>query len=111
MLVNLLFFLAAGSTLTVLLWFGAEMFRTQEDPLGDRLDELQSQALVVAQRTVRRKSSGRGVDRVLDIVATLPGGEDWIHGSERLLHRAGFRKKHAPAIYIILTILFALALL
>ncbi|HYW43926.1 MAG TPA: type II secretion system F family protein [Bryobacteraceae bacterium] len=111
MLTNLLFFLAAGATLTVLLWFGLELLRAQEDPLGDRLEELQSQALVVAQRTVRRKGSGRGLDRVLDIVAAVPGGEDWIHGSERLLSRAGIRRKHAPAIYVILTILFALALL
>jgi hypothetical protein len=48
-MINLLFFLIAGGTLTLILWFGFEIFRNQEDPLGDRLEELQSQALVVAQ--------------------------------------------------------------
>ena len=41
MLVNLLFFLFAGGTITLLLWTGIEIFRTQEDPLADRLEELQ----------------------------------------------------------------------
>ncbi len=110
MLTNLLFFVLAGITLTVLLWSGTEMFGEKEDPLGDRLEELQSQAMVSVQRTARRKTSGRGLDRVLDLVALLPGGEGWIKESERLLNRAGIRRKHAAAMYVVLTILFALAL-
>jgi len=50
MLTNLLFFLIAGGTLTLLLWTGLELFRAQEDPLGDRLEELQTQAMVVSAR-------------------------------------------------------------
>jgi len=111
MLTNLFFFLIAGATLSLLLWSGIELFRTQEDPLGDRLEELQSQAMVVAQRTARRKSTGRGLDRILYLVGSVPGGEDWIRGSEKLLNRAGVRRKHALAIYIILTILFTLLLI
>ncbi|MFI4982014.1 MAG: type II secretion system F family protein, partial [Nevskiales bacterium] len=110
MLTDLLFFLLTGVTLSVLLWFATEMFQSREDPLGDRLDELQSQAMVVAQRTVRRKAGGRGLDRVLNLVSMVPGGEDWVRGSERLLNRAGIRRRHATAIYVILTILFALSL-
>ena len=111
MLTSLLFFLAAGTTLSLLIWFGIELLQTQEDHLGERLEELQSQALVVAQRTARRKSSGRGLDRVLDLVAMAPGGDDWIRGSERLLHRAGIRRKHAAAMYVILTLMFVTGLL
>src|SRR5450755_2189122 len=110
MLTNLLFFLLTGGTLTVLLWTGIELFRTQEDPLGDRLDELQSQALVVAQRTARRKTTGRGLDRVLSLVGRAPSGEEWLHDTERLLNRAGIRRKYALAIYVILTLLFVLML-
>ena len=110
MLTDLLFFFLAGTTLTVLLWTGMEMFRDREDPLGDRLEELQSQAMVAAQRTARRKGSGRGLDRVLDLVGLFPGGDDWVRGSERLLNRAGIRRKHATAVYVILTILFTLGL-
>ena len=59
MLTNLFFFLIAGATMSLLLWSGIELFRAQEDPLGDRLDELQSQALVVAKGATRRKNTGR----------------------------------------------------
>jgi len=110
-MINLLFFLIAGGTLTLILWFGFEIFRNQEDPLGDRLEELQSQALVVAQRSARRKVGGTGADRLLYVVSILPGGDDWIRGSERLLHRAGIRKKYATALYIFGTLTFALLLL
>src|SRR5438067_13397391 len=93
MVTNLFFFVLAGATLSLLLWSGVELFREQEDPLGDRLEELQSQALVAAQRTARRKLGGHGLDRILTVVAAVPGGEDWVRGSERLLARAGVRKK------------------
>ena len=111
MLMNLFFFVAVGATLSLLLWSGIELFRTQEDPLGDRLEELQSQALVAAQRTARRKPGGTGLDRVLYLVGMFPGGEDWMRGSERLLHRAGVRKKYALALYTIGTLVWTLLLL
>jgi tight adherence protein C len=107
---NVLFFLITGMTLMVLFWSAVELTQTREDPLGDRLEELQSQALVVAQRTSRRKTSGRGLDRVLNIVSAFPGGDDWLQGTERLLHRAGIRRRQALAIYVILTLLFLLSL-
>jgi len=109
MLTNLLFFVLLGATFSLLIWSGSELMETSEDPLGDRLEELQSQALVSAQRTSRRKLGGSGIGRVLSIVAML-GGEDWMRGSDRLLHRAGIRNKHALAIYTLGTILFALLL-
>ena len=110
MLTNLFFFVIAGATLSLLLWSGIELFRTQEDPLGDRLEELQSQALVVAKTAARRKNTGRGLDRILFVVASVPSGDDWIRGSEKLLNRAGIRRKNAVAIYVILTLLFTLLL-
>ncbi|HTX36967.1 MAG TPA: type II secretion system F family protein [Bryobacteraceae bacterium] len=110
MLTNLFFFLIAGATLSLLAWSGMELFRNQEDPLGDRLEELQSRAMVVAKSAARRKNSGRGLDRILFLVASVPGGDDWIHGSEKLLNRAGIRRRNATAIYVILTLLFALTL-
>jgi tight adherence protein C len=111
MLMNLLFFVAAGATLSLLLWSGAEIFSAQEDPLGDRLEELQSQALVAAQRTARRKIGGTGLDRILWLVGMVPGGEDWMRGSDRLLRRAGVRRKYALAVYTIGSILWTLLLL
>src|SRR5438067_4061107 len=108
MLTTVLFFLFAGATLTALVWSGAELMRNQEDPLADRLDELQSQAMVLAQKTIRRK--GRGVNRILYLVSLLPGGDDWMRGSERLLNRAGIRRRNALAVYVIFTLIFFLTL-
>lgn len=110
MLTNLLFFVTMGATLSLLLWSGSGLFEAEEDPLGDRLEELQSQALVSAQRAARRKLGGRGIDRVLSVVAML-GGEDWMRGSDRLLRRAGIRNKHALAVYTLGTILFTALLI
>jgi len=110
MLINLFFFVIAGATLSLLLWSGMELFRAQEDPLGDRLAQLQSQALVVAKGAARRKSTGRGLDRILFLVGSVPTGDDWVRGSEKLLQRAGIRSKNATAIYVILTLLFTLLL-
>lgn len=109
-MIYLLFFLLAGTTLSVLFWNAADMVQPEDDPLGDRLDELQSQALVSSQRAARRKSTGRGVDRFLDIVGKMPLGADWLQNSERLLHRAGFRRKYALVVHVVLTLLFVLLL-
>jgi len=61
MLLNLLFFVLAGATLSLLLWTGFELFLgNQEDPLSDRLEGLQSQAMVSTTRTTRRKAAAQG---------------------------------------------------
>jgi len=108
MLTNLLFFLAAGATLMLLAWSAIELFQTQEDPLADRLEELQSQALVSATRSPRRIV---GRNRILSLVALFPGGDDWMRGSERLLNRAGVRKKYALPVYVVGTLIWAFGLL
>jgi len=110
MLTDLLFFLFTGATLSLLIWTGMELFRNQEDPLGDRLEGLQSQAMVVAARAARRKRTGRGLDRFLYLVGLVPGGDDWMRGTEKLLSQAGVRSKQALAVYTILVILFTLSL-
>jgi tight adherence protein C len=110
MLTDLLFFLFTGATLSLLIWTGMELFRNQEDPLGDRLEGLQSQAMVVAARAARRKRAGRGLDRFLYLVSLFPGGDDWMRSTEKLLNQAGVRSKQALAVYTILVILFTLSL-
>jgi tight adherence protein C len=105
------FFMMAGATLSLLLWYGLDLFRDEEDPLGDRLDELQSQSVVAGQRSARRKLGGRGIDRVLGVIAFFPGGEDWIGESEKLLHRGGIRARYAVAVYAVATLLFTILLL
>jgi tight adherence protein C len=111
MLIDLLFFLLTGSTLSLIIWTTIELFRAQEDPLADRLEALQSQAIVVSSRlTTRRKNTGTGLDRVLYIIGLVPGGEDWMNGTEKLLAQAGVRRKSALAVYCMGVLAFTMAL-
>jgi len=107
----LIFFLLTGGTLSLLLWTGYELFfASQENPLADRLEGLQSQAMVSASRTTRRENGGTGLDRVLNFIALVPGGDDWMSGTEKLLSQAGIRRKSALALYCIFVLLFTASL-
>jgi tight adherence protein C len=103
MVLNVLFFLFAGATLSLLLWTGYELFFVnQEDPLSDRLEGLQSQAMVTGTaRAARRKATAHGLDRALYFISLVPGGDDWMNGAEKLLSQAGIRRKSALALYCI----------
>ena len=106
-----LFFVLMAATLTALAWSGLELFRNQEDPLGDRLEELQAHAMVSAgPRAPRRKASGTPLDRFLFLVSLVPGADDWMRGSEKLLARAGIRSRNALGVYVLITIVFMLTL-
>src|SRR5450759_1893142 len=96
--------------LLLFVWTSIELFRAQEDPLSERLEGLQSQAMVVAARATRRKKSAQGLDRFLYIIALVPGGEDWMNGTEKLLAQAGIRRKSALALYSIFVLLFVFTL-
>ena len=109
MLESVVFFALAGATLFALLWAGAEVFRSQDDPLGGRLEELQAHALVSVARAPRSKSGGV-TGGFLYVVSLAPGGEDWLHGNERLLSQAGVRKKQALAVYTAFNLFFVAAL-
>src|SRR5437016_3392302 len=107
MVLNIFFFLFTGATLSLLLWTGFELFFvSNEDPLSDRLEGLQSQAMVATTRAARRKSTARGIDRALYFISLVPGGEDWMNGTERLLAQAGIRRKGALALYCVGVLLF-----
>jgi len=110
MFTTFLFFILMAATLFALAWSGFEIFRNQEDPLGDRLDELQTHAMVSAPRVARRKASGTPLDRFLYLVSLVPGADDWMHGSEKLLARSGIRSRHALGVYVLITIAFMLSL-
>ena len=58
MLVGALFFILAFGTVVALLWAGFQLFTVQEDPLADRLEELQAHAVVTGNPIRRRKGGG-----------------------------------------------------
>ena len=111
MLTLTLFFILAFATLTAMFWSGYLLFRDQDDPLGDRLEELQSYAMVSSTRTTRRKSGGGVLNSFLFFISLLPGGEDWLRNTERELAQAGIRRKQALALYILGHILFMITVL
>lgn len=105
------FFLLTFATLAALLWSGLMLFQNQEDPLRDRLEELQAQAMVNPSRAPRRRATGGVANVFLYLVSLAPGGEDWLRRTERELSQAGIRRREALAIYTAGHLLFFVAAL
>jgi len=106
-----LFFILAFVTVAALVWSSIELFRDQEDPLGDRLDELQAHAMVAgATRTVRRRSGGGPFNRLLWLISSV-GGEGWIRDTEKELAQAGVRSRSAIGWYALFQLAFFSALM
>lgn len=106
MLVPALFFVAMFVTLVALAWSTIMLFQTQDNPLEDRLEELQMHAMVGTLRSERRKGGGGFLNSFLFLISLFPGGEDYIRGIERELAQAGIRKRQATAVYILGNLLF-----
>jgi len=96
-----IFFTLTFATIAALFWTGYHLLRSQEDPLGDRLSELQSASAAV---TGERRSRGRRgfLNQFVRGIAAIPGGEDWIKGSEKRLRQAGYRGERALGIYMLI---------
>jgi len=103
----ILFFILAFGTFVALLWTGMQLFRQQEDPLSDRLTELQASAIVSATRSQRRWGGGS----FLQAVSQIPGMDEYLRDTEKELAQAGIRRKQALAIYVIGHALFMLTML
>jgi len=101
MLSAILFFLLATATLGTLAWAGLRLLRPDEDPLGDRLVELQSAGPVGNGNRARRQTRGF-YGRFMRMIASVPGGEDWIRGSEKRLRLAGYRGEKALGTYMVI---------
>ena len=97
-----LFFLMTFATLATLIWAGVELLAVRENPLADRLAELQSNAMVsTSGRLLRRNGSGGFLNWVLYLVSVAPGGEDWLRDTEKELSQAGLRNRQALAAYVL----------
>lgn len=94
-----LFFVLAFLTVAGLLWSAFMLLSNREDPLRDRLEELQMQAMLNPTRTPRRRAGGGVANLFLYLIGLVPGGEDWLRRSERELNQAGIRRREALAVY------------
>ncbi len=107
MLLTILFFLMCFATVATLVWAGIRLLTVEENPLADRLQELQSSAMVSsAARAPRRRGEGGFVNWLLYVISMIPGGEDWITDSEKQLNQAGIRTRSAVAAYAVFNIVF-----
>ena len=107
-----LFFLMTFATLSTLIWAGMQLFQVEENPLADRLQELQSNAMVsTTGRAARRTGRGGFANWVLYVVSIVPGVEDWLRDTEKELSQAGLRNRQALAAYVLFNFVFMGALL
>jgi tight adherence protein C len=100
MLTGLVFFAIAFATIGTLLWTGTSLLRTEENPLADRLAQLQNVAVVQAGDRPNPRARGF-LNRFLRVIGSIPGGSTWLKGSERRLRQAGYRGEKALGIYML----------
>jgi len=109
MLTPILVFVFISATFAALVWSGIELFRNREDPLAERLEELQAHAMATVTRAPRRRGGGF-LNNLLYVISLVPGGDGWLRDTEKELAQAGIRRKWALAAYSLfqLTFLFTL---
>ena len=102
-----LFFLAVFIVLSALLWAGYRLLADEEDPLSERIEELQSSGGKTSARAARKKGKGF-LNGFLYALGSIPGGEDWHRENSKRLRQAGFRKENAGAWYSFGSVVFLL---
>ncbi len=106
MILSAVFFILAFATTAVLLWAGFRLFENQDDPLADRLEELQAHAMITTTHAPRRKGGGGFLNSFLFVVSLVPGGDDWLRSTEKELNQAGVRNRNALALYALANVFF-----
>jgi tight adherence protein C len=102
MLTAILFFILTLATILALIWGGIELFTPRENPLEDRLNELQNNTMTPTAGNRQRRSRRGTANRFLNMIGSIPGGDDWIKGSEKRLRQAGYRGEQALGIYMMI---------
>ena len=97
-MIAVLFFLLTFATVAALVWGAMELLTVEENPLADRLQELQSSAMVSSvSRTPRRTGRGGFLNWLLYAISLIPGGEDWPFARPRRAVRPPGRPRHRDA--------------
>ncbi|MBM3759312.1 MAG: type II secretion system F family protein [Acidobacteria bacterium] len=110
-MITILYFLACAITFSAIAWSGLVLLQPKEEPLGDRLDELQKAAgAATVQRGPKRRLGGGFWESILYFVSAL-GGEDFLRDIEKSLREAGIRRREATAMYVLFNLLVMLALI
>ncbi|MFN7921213.1 MAG: type II secretion system F family protein [Bryobacteraceae bacterium] len=113
MLIATLFFILVFATLVALLWTGFHLFQPEDNPLEDRLAELQAASGVATtmSRGPRRQAGGGVLNSILYTISLVPGADDWLRETERHLQSAGVRRREWIALYCIGNVAFLIAIM
>ncbi len=104
--IALLFFVAVGGSLTLLVAGGNYYLRTRDDALARRVEELQARSLGGG----RRPAAEDIWDIILQSTFGLVFGRSWFTEKEVELMRAGIRRPGSVKVFGILSLLFTSAL-
>jgi tight adherence protein C len=102
-----LFFLASLIVFSVLIWTGYQLLMTEEDPLVERIEALQSIGGKTSARAARKKGKGF-LNGFRFALGSVPGGDDLLKENEKRLRQAGFRKENVGAWYTFASVIFLL---
>jgi tight adherence protein C len=110
-MLTLLYFLACAITISAIAWSGMLLLKPEENPLGDRLDELQKAGgAATVQRGPKRRLGGGFWESILFFVSAI-GGEDYLRDIEKSLREAGIRRREATAMYVLFNLTVMLAMM
>ena len=104
-MVALLFFLAAGLTLSAIAWGAAMLLEPPENALEERLLELQATRRCDGGIVSRRRAGGGFLNSFVYLVSRI-GLDDYLSDSEKELAQAGIRRKAALAWFVLGHFLF-----
>ena len=104
---QILFFALAFATMSAIAWSAVMLLEQREDPLKDRLQELQA-TVSASSRSQRRATRS---NTFLYVVSMLPGMDDYLHSTEKELAQAGIRNRQALAYFVMFHMTFLLAVL
>jgi len=107
-MIIILFFVLAFLILATIIYAGIALMQPQEDPLTDRLGEIQSATGVTVRRSGNTRYFGGGFLNSFLYLVSRFGGEGWIRDTERELAQAGIRNRNATSFYILGSVLFML---
>lgn len=103
---DILYFILAFATISALLWCGFQLLQEKEDPLGDRLESLQSASVVSGHRPSQRRKGKGFLGSFVYWLGSVPGAEDWLKENEKRLKQAGSKNPNAIAYYAMFNVFF-----
>ena len=108
-MIEIIYFIFVFAVIAVLGWSGLKLLEPQENPLGDRLEELQAHAMVSTTRVSKRRAGGGFINNFLYLLSMI-GLEDFLRDTERELTSSGVRRKNALGLYMLFQVSFFFAL-